>query len=425
MEAVIQDPSLVIMMGIAGSGKSTFALKHFVSTGVLSSDFFRAMICDNPEDQSVSADAFRLLEQAVRARLSLGRLTVIDATNIQKASRINFISLGRKFHIPRVAILLDMPREICIRRDRERKRTVGEDVILRQHRQLQDALKEIRNEGFNQIIHLENPRQADELIITLNPPPCRREWDEGPFDIIGDVHGCYLELMELLEKLGWNVTPDGDATPPPGRKAVFIGDMVDRGPRIVPVLKTVMKLHREGHCLCLLGNHDWKLLRALRGNKVQVKHGLENSIGQLQNEGPEFLKELEEFLQGLPTHYMLDEGRLAVAHGGIPENMQGRDSRRVRVFTLYGDVTGRTDSHGMPIRGDWASRYQGKAMVVYGHVAVKRACWHNNTLDIDTGCVYGGQLTALKYPEMELLSVKARQVYYPRPTPLQDPQGCP
>ena len=103
----------------------------------------------------------------------------------------------------------------------------------------------------------------------------------------------------------------------------------------------------------------------------------------------------------------LDDGKLVVAHAGMKEEMQGRGSGKVRDFALYGETTGETDEFGLPVRYNWAAEYRGKAMVVYGHTPVPEPEWLNRTINIDTGCVFGGKLTALRYPEKELVSVPA------------------
>jgi protein phosphatase len=172
-----------------------------------------------------------------------------------------------------------------------------------------------------------------------------------------------------------------------------------------------MGMVASGAALCVPGNHDMKLLRKLRGKDVQITHGLAESLAQLDNEPPEFKQEVSKFLDDLVSHYVLDEAKLVIAHAGMKEEMQGRGSGKVRDFALYGETTGETDEFGLPVRYNWAAEYRGKAMVVYGHTPVPEPEWLNRTINIDTGCVFGGKLTALRYPEKELLSVAALQTY--------------
>ena len=251
-----------------------------------------------------------------------------------------------------------------------------------------------------------------------------RRDEHGPFDFIGDVHGCCDELEELLTELGYELRPVQDAGPgwsslcyahPAGRKAVFVGDLVDRGPRVVDSLSLARNMVAAGSALCVPGNHDMKLLKKLRGKDVQVSHGLAQSLAEIgaiaDDSRQEFCKELATFLDGLVSHYVLDGGRVVVAHAGMKESMQGRGSGRVRDFALYGETTGETDEFGLPIRYNWAAEYRGSAMVVYGHTPVPEPDWLNKTINVDTGCVFGGSLTALRYPEQEFVSVKARRTY--------------
>ena len=199
---------------------------------------------------------------------------------------------------------------------------------------------------------------------------------------------------------------------------MFVGDLVDRGPDSPGVLRLVMGMVADGTALCVCGNHETKLVRALRGSAVTVSHGLAESLAQLARESGEFRSRAMTFMDGLVAHYVLDDGRLVVAHAGLKEGYHGRTSSRVRAFALYGDTTGETDDFGLPVRYPWAEEYRGDAMVVYGHTPVPTAQWVNNTLCLDTGAVFGGSLTALRYPERDIVSVPAEQQWYEPVRPL-------
>ena len=198
---------------------------------------------------------------------------------------------------------------------------------------------------------------------------------------------------------------------PAGRKAIFVGDLVDRGPRIVDTLKTVMSMSQAGTALSVPGNHDIKLKRKLEGRDVTVSHGLDRTLQELEQQTSEFRAEVQKFLDGLVSHYVFDDGRLVVAHAGMKAEMQGRGSAKVRDFALFGETTGETDEFGLPVRYNWAAEYRGRASVVYGHTPVPEPEWLNRTINIDTGCVFGGRLTALRWPEKELVSVAALNTY--------------
>lgn len=420
---------LVVLIGVSGSGKSTFARTHFAATEVLSSDFCRGLVANDENDQSATPDAFDVLHYIVGTRLRRGLLTVVDATNVQRAARASLVTLAKSHDVLVDAIVLDVPESAAVERNAARPdRDFGRHVIARQHRDLQRSLGKLRKEGFRRVHVLRGTEEVDAVRIVRERPWNDRTDLHGPFDIIGDVHGCASELRSLLTRLGWDIAVDEagvavGASHPQGRQAIFVGDLVDRGPDTVGVLRLVMGMVGSDDALCVSGNHEAKLLRALRGSKVTVSHGLAESLAQLEQEPDDFRARTMSFLDGLISHYVLDEGNLVVAHAGLKEAYHGRSSGRVRAFALYGDTTGETDEYGLPVRYPWAQEYRGKAMVVYGHTPVPEAEWVNNTICLDTGVVFGGALTALRYPEREIVSVPAEQQWYEPARPLTSPAG--
>lgn len=402
-----------VLVGVSGSGKSTFSRRHFKPTEVLSSDFCRGLVSDEENNQAATKDAFEILQFIARKRLAAGKLTVVDATNVQSESRKPFVQLAREFHCLPVAIVLNVSEHLAHDRNKTRAdRDFGPHVVRQQTQQLHRSLRNLEREGFRHVFILKSPEEIESVSIERQPLWNNLKHLQGPFDIIGDVHGCFDELIELLGKLGYAVDlATFKVTAPADRKLVFVGDLVDRGPKIPQVLKLVMSAVSDDVALCVPGNHDVKLMRKLRGRDVQVTHGLADSLAQLQGEPEDFSKRVAEFVDDLVSHYVLDGGRLVVAHAGMKESMQGRGSGAVRDFALYGETTGETDEFGLPVRYNWAAEYRGSAMVIYGHTPVPQPEWLNRTLNIDTGCVFGGQLTALRYPEKELVSVPARRVY--------------
>ena len=410
--------SLVVLIGATGSGKSTFAKAHFAASEVLSSDACRAMVSDDENDQSATGDAFDVLNFIAGKRLERGRLTVVDATNVQPEARRQLVTLAREHDVLPVAIVLDLPEQVCRERNASRAdRQFGPHVLRRQRDQLRRGVKGLAREGFRHIHVLRSEAEVAAVSITRTKLFNDLRDQSGPFDIVGDIHGCRLELEMLLVELGYALGHDDQgrtvsAHHPDGRRLVFVGDLVDRGPDIPGVLRLAMGMVSDGDALCIPGNHENKLLRALRGRGVQITHGLAESLEQLNAEPEEFRAAVEQFLDGLISHYVLDQGRLVVAHAGLTERLQGRASNRVRTFCLYGQSTGETDEFGLPVRYPWAEDYRGKATVVYGHTPVPNPEWLNNTLCVDTGAVFGGRLTALRYPERSLVSVPAQQVYY-------------
>ncbi|MBX7245398.1 MAG: polynucleotide kinase-phosphatase [Candidatus Sumerlaeaceae bacterium] len=424
MNIKIPELALVVLIGPSGSGKSTFAATHFQRFEVISSDFCRGLVSNDENSQEATPDAFDVLNFIAAKRLAAGKLTVVDATNVQPEARKPLVELARTYHCLPVAIVFNLPERLCQDRNVARSdRNFGPHVISQQRRNLRQNLRKLDREGFRHVFIFEKPEQVDAATIQRDPLWNNRKSDHGPFDIIGDVHGCLEELVSLLGELGYAVTekPDNagyDVVPPEGRKAVFVGDLVDRGPFVPGVLKLVMDMVEAGTALCVPGNHDVKLMRKLRGKNVQITHGLAESLEQLDRETPEFRSRVANFLDDLVSHYVLDEGRLVVAHAGLKQEMQGRGSGRVREFALYGETTGETDEFGLPVRYNWAADYRGSAVVVYGHTPVPEPEWLNNTINIDTGCVFGGALSALRYPEKEIVSVPAVRMYAEPKKPL-------
>ncbi|MGW6398522.1 polynucleotide kinase-phosphatase [Streptomyces sp. NPDC055134] len=412
----VTDLSLVVLVGASGSGKSTFARRHFEPTEIISSDFCRGLVADDENDQSASRDAFDVLHYIAGKRLAAGRLTVVDATNVQQESRKQLVDLARQYDVLPIAIVLDIPEEVCAARNAERADRAGmhRRVISRHTRELRRSLRHLEREGFRKVHILRGAEEADSAEVVREKRYNDLRHLTGPFDIIGDVHGCAFELETLLTRLGY-----ADGVHPEGRTAVFVGDLVDRGPDSPGVLRRVMSMVKSGHALCVPGNHENKFGRYLKGRKVQHTHGLAETVEQFAGESEEFTHEVAEFVDGLVSHYVLDGGKLVVCHAGLPEKYHGRTSGRVRSHALYGDTTGETDEFGLPVRYPWAEDYRGSAAVVYGHTPVPQATWLNNTICLDTGAVFGGKLTALRWPERELVDVPAEKVWYEPSRPLR------
>ena len=432
-DLAVPELSLVVLVGASGSGKSTFAREHFGAFEVLSSDFCRGLVADDENDQSASTDAFDVLNFIAGKRLAAGRLTVVDATNVQREARRQLVELAKAHDVLPVAIVLDLPEQVCVARNAERPdRDFGARVVRRQRDQLRRSLRGLSREGFRKIHVLSGVEEVADATISREKLLNDFRDQHGPFDVIGDIHGCRSELETLLVQLGYTLVRDEqgrpvDATHPEERRPVFVGDLVDRGPDSPGVLRLVMGMVGNGHALCVPGNHENKLVRALGERNVQVSHGLEETLAQLAGETPEFRKEVADFCYALVSHLVLDDGKLVVSHAGLKEAYHGRASARVRSFALYGDSTGETDEFGLPVRYPWAEDYRGRAMVLYGHTPTPELEWVNNTLCLDTGCVFGGRLSALRYPEKETVHVPAEQVWYEpvKPFPTADDAPVP
>ena len=426
MQLKIHDYGLVVLIGPSGAGKTTFARQHFRPSEILSSDHYRDVVGDDERNATTTKDAFDVIETIAARRLRSRRLTVIDATNVAPDDRKRYVRLARAEHAPLTAIALDLAERDCLSQNAGRGAEARPPhAVRRQWRSMQRWIKKLSAEGYRRRYRLRSPEDAREAEIVREPLGCDRRGLTGPFDLIGDVHGCCNELVTLLEKLGYGITrhvtsdgPGYKTATPPGRTAIFLGDLVDRGPDSAGVLALVMDMVQAGHALAIPGNHEAKLARALAGRNVELKHGLKQTLERLEATPETFRKRAAEFLEGLPSHYVLDGGKLVAAHAGMKETLQNRTSREVREFGLYGETTGETDDDGLPIRLDWAADYRGPAAVVYGHTPVAHPEWVNETICIDTGCAFGGRLSALRWPERELVSVPAKQTYAQPPKAL-------
>ncbi len=429
MKLTFPELSLIVLIGASGAGKSTFARKHFKSTEILSSDYFRGLVSDDENDQAATKDAFDVLHYILAKRLAAGKLTVIDATNVQPESRKSLLNLAKQYHCFAVAIAFNLPESVCHERNKQRpNRQFGSHVVRNHTRSLKRSFKSLKRDCFRCIYKLSSVEEIEAVEMVKQPKWTNRKDEQGAFDIIGDVHGCCDVLEKLLTKLGYVAKVNESNSDsfwnypvykhPEGRKAIFVGDLIDRGERIIDTLKLVYNMLATDSALCILGNHENKLMRKLNGKNVKINHGLEQTMAEMETITAEQQQEINAFLKSLISHYVLDDGKLVVAHAGLREELQGRGSGYVRSFALYGETTGEIDRFGFPVRYEWANEYRGKAMVVYGHTPVLEAEWLNNTIDIDTGCVFGGKLTALRYPERELVSVEAAKVYCESVKPL-------
>lgn len=428
MKITLPEYSLIVLIGASGSGKTTFARKHFGSNEILSVREFGEMVGQPDNQEQNDEDALEAMNFVVDKRMKNRVLTIIDAPHINQVDRKHLRQIAKKYHARLVAIALDLPEEVCLARNQqEPERSVPRSILRHQIENLNKNVHRLQSEGFRYVYHLKSVEEIDAVEIVQRPMRSNYETEEGPFDIIGDVHGCREELEVLLGKLGYEISkaPEGselyyEVKPPTGRKVVFVGDLVDRGPDSPGVLKLAMSMVKSGVAFCVPGNHDDKLMRKLEGRNVQLKHGLAETMVQLESENDDFLEEVRSFILKLPAHLQLAGGKLVIAHAGLKETMHGRESGGVRSFCLYGETTGEIDSFGLPVRYNWAENYRGDATIVYGHTPIPTPEWLNHTLNIDTGCVFGGHLTALRFPEKELVKVAAEKEYMApsRPLPL-------
>lgn len=407
----LPDPSIVGITGSSSDSRIEILNRFFKIEEIISMDELSRWIPDDPwiqdhnKPEQVESIFFSIIEQRLKRNL----MTALDIHGRGRPFRNQFIQLAKKYHFT--------PTLIRLLSDAEASRELDQE----------DFFKARRQEGFR-VIYQINKDEFQDWRPSRRTSPTMRPDVEGAFDIIGDVHGCMDELLALTHRLGYRWTgnpltlnPDFNWINPPGRRLFFVGDLVDKGPNSLEALSLVMRLTETGQSFCVPGNHDYKLARALGGmvfKKSDPDH--EAALQQVRAAGPKFAEKARTWIESLPSHYFLDAGRLVVSHAGSKRSHHGRDSNRILDFALYGATTGKTDSHGLPERLNWALDYHGETLVVHGHTPVEEPKWVNESVNIDTGCVYGGHLTALRYPERELVSEPARHEYSisRRPLPL-------
>jgi len=235
------------------------------------------------------------------------------------------------------------------------------------------------------------------------------------YDFIGDVHGCYDELCALFAKLGYTAEK-GIYVHPDGRIPVFLGDITDRGPNSIAVIKLVYEMVvKQKRGLYIPGNHCNKLYRYFLGNKVKLVHGLETTVAEVdelpREEQNKLARSFIALYEHAPLYLELQDVQAIAAHAGIKESLIGKHDKKTQSFVLYGDTTGEFLPDGRPIRRDWAQKYHGDMWIVYGHTPVETPRFKNHTVNIDTGCVFGGALTAFRLPEETTVSVPSQQPY--------------
>lgn len=410
----LPQPTLVVLCGVSGGGKSSFAARNFPPTWTVSSDQLRGLICDDQRSLESSADAFKLLFQLVETRLRFGRTTIVDSTALDRKTRKRLLEIARKYDFGTLMLLFDTPIEQCIARDATRINPppVGPAVIKRQFRQFEHVRQNAYREGFDQLLLL-SEAESTQLKVEIVPLPVEKPEERGPFDFIGDIHGCRLELEQLLAKLGYS-QENGVYRHSEGRKVVFLGDLVNRGPDSVGVVKLVARMVQSNSALFVRGNHCQYVYGYLKKFAGKEYNRQREWLARLNpQEMAEFSQIMLNLVENSPPYLWLNNGKVIAVHAGLEQKMIGRLSPRIAQFCIYGEEIPSPSDPNKTERRDWAATYRGRPLVVYGHTPTKELTpqFRNNTVNLDQGCVYGRRLSALRYPEMQFVQVEAAQAY--------------
>ncbi|RBW69663.1 polynucleotide kinase-phosphatase [Bacillus taeanensis] len=439
MNIALPYAGIVLLVGPSNSGKSTL-LKKLIqqnkirASEVVSSDDFRILVSDiefidwrdKPKEESdnlfdeyaeISKEAFRIMDKIIEARCRLNKLTFIDATHLQPDDRKRYIALARKNHVPIIALVMDIPQDILLERDERRNHPRGKRRIKQQFQVFKREKRFIKKEGYKAVYFISEPNEI-ELIRRSNLLEIAIE--DG-IDIIGDIHGCYDEMISLLEKLGYEKNEEDYYIHPEGRKFLSIGDIMSRGPHSLKTMLFFFRHVQQNLAYMIDSNHGWKIARWLGGRNVTLAHGdekveedfkrYEEEFGAEQTE--EIKKALKEFLLKAPSHYVFKKNgvsTLVCTHAGIKDEYIGKQSHEISDFCRYGDTDG-FDQNGKPNRKDWFVHHKTNTLIIWGHDPKPQPLLINSTINIDQGVVFGGKLTAFRYPEKQLFSVKALNDY--------------
>ncbi|MEH7254261.1 polynucleotide kinase-phosphatase [Neobacillus niacini] len=437
----LPNSGIVLLVGPSNTGKTTLLNQliqenQILASEVVSSDQFRVLVSDiefiswngRPKDESdalfheyqqISSAAFDAMDYIISKRSKLNKLTFIDATHLREEEHDKYLQMGKKYHVPVIAIVLNISETELLRRDAERDFPRGKNRIKQQYQHFKNTLRFIKKKPYRRV-YLLGEDELEVLNVSRLENPLFIELDNG-IDFIGDIHGCYEEFLEILSKLGYQENEEGYYIHPEGRKILSLGDVMSRGPRSIETLQFFQKHVAAGLAYMIDSNHGWKIARWLEGKNVKMAHGDENVAAEFEEyekdygtEAATVLKEqIKELLLEAKSHYIIRKNGInavVAVHAGIKDHYIGKQSARISDFCRYGDSEG-LDENGKPIRKDWSISHKSSELILWGHDPKPQPLLVNNTLNIDQGVVFGGSLTAYRYPEKQFVSVKAEQDY--------------
>lgn len=398
----IAENALIIFMGLDQEAMKDYANLHFPGISFIDTTLCKDLLSNlDSKNEIEDAQIFNFLIEWVDHRTALETATIVGGNWLDIHQRKNLLAIAAKNHVE-IGLLIFT--------DKMKQPKFSTSLIKRFYA----AIQNLKQEGFKKIWVLNHISQLQTPMFQFSALPVNFKDFQGPFDVIGDVHGCFKELQALILQLDYQIQFEKghwSISHPQNRKLVFVGDLADRGPDSVDVLAFVMDIKAQSMALVTKGNHDDKLFRYLKGNKIAPRHGLETTIAELEKKDKSFLQLLYNFIKNLPSHLVLDQGKLVVTHAAILPKYIGKQDSFIEQYCLYGPTNGQLDENGLPERLRWQDDYNGKAWVVYGHTPVLAPYWLGKTLNIDTGAVYGNGLTAFRYPELTTVFQPSYKAY--------------
>ncbi|MFY3791119.1 polynucleotide kinase-phosphatase [Ureibacillus sp. MALMAid1270] len=439
MDVLIPNAGIVLLIGPSNSGKSTL-LKQLVKKGqilpseIVSSDQFRVLVSDvefidlsnksgDEADtlfdnyQKISAEAFSMMDSLIETRCRLNKLTIVDATHLYSEDRKKYISMAKNNHVPIISLVMDVDQSVLLERDKERENPRGSKRIKQQYQVFKREKRFIKKEGYLATYFISH---TNEIEVIRRENPLHLDLGNG-IDIIGDIHGCYDEMIQLLEKLGYEQNAEQYYIHPEGRKFLSLGDIMSRGPQSMKTMEFFLRHVNNGLAYMIDSNHGWKIARWLDGKNVTLSHGdelVEAEFRQYEvthgTEKADTLKyAIKDLLLKSPSHYVITKNgipTLVCTHAGMKDEFIGKQSFDISDFCRYGDNEGLDDT-GRPIRKDWTIHHKTNTLIVWGHDPKPKPLVINNTINIDQGVVFGGELTAFRYPEKEFVAIQATTDY--------------
>jgi protein phosphatase len=391
MEIRLKSNGLLVISG--DRSKSLFSGICISNENTISLASCCKLLSDETGSEPLPHLALELMYKILELRLRMGKFTSVEIPSLSQSTVSHLFELCNTYYYEPYLVFCQET-----------------DMKAREHFE-----QSHREKGFHKVWSLNKKEILNSRVII--EPLNAIKYIEPPYDIIGDIHGCYDEVEILFGQLGYE-KKNGLYIHPEGRTPVFLGDVADRGPESMKMISFTVDMVESGKALYVPGNHCVKFARWLTGSDIMMKHGVETTAEEYlaldEASRDKLKKRFINLVENSSFYLILDKGKLIVSHAGLKEKMIGREHRKIRAFCLFGATTGKTDANGFPERIDWAADYTGKPFIVYGHTPVETAAIRNNTINIDQGCVFGGSLTALRYPELTTVSVKSERRYYCR-----------